>query len=185
MAAERTMKDWINYPVSVFVSAMSSTVGAILLIFLAIGFASSLYFIALEGRWPYFGLGFIGVLFFVSAHGLMFIGPACLQLWGFVYIGFLTWVFYRLTHEDASKVYTALLVVLAQFLCMLIATATVGEYGRAEPGFLLRSAVIAGVLLLLCVAPFVVIRFRREATTSTGVSDSSPKGEASHSQQDE
>lgn len=112
---------------------------------------------------------------------MVLIWHACLDLWGFLYLGFLFWMFYRLKRGHNHTTHTFWVIVLSQFFFSHIEYDTKPQWYMGyweklyEPAsYPMHSAVIGVVLLLLCLEPFFMKQFRKQAIPP-GVSDSLPQ----------
>jgi uncharacterized membrane protein len=98
-----------------------------------------------------------------------FVGPisiACIQLWGFLYVGLIAWFAYALVFEDAARIRTAGLILFPQFHCTVITLGVVIGEGM-DTEMVVRS-IIVGVFLALCAVPAFVIWMRtRDQPTRT------------------
>jgi hypothetical protein len=144
------MRDnWYNYPLSVFLSAISSTFVAILLLIAVINAGSMLANIAATGD---FDGGF-----FLLTGGFFHIALACMQLWGFGYLVVVIIVAHRVLYEEASSLKAMYMLFVLQYILALLVLAGLDEsrFQYAAPSY--RSIAILLALLL-----FPTINFFRK-----------------------
>jgi hypothetical protein len=151
---------WYNYPLGVFTTAISTSIGGVLVLFLTLGIASAFAYWVPDGDRP------DPVMFLVV--GLAPICMACLQLWGLLYVLFLVWVLYRLVYQDASRVLTAMLLAPVHFVFSLIVFSVSDDTWLYWDKDLVWRLAIA-VLILMVPLPAVVILRRHLMRKQEGI----------------
>lgn len=137
---------WLLEPWRIFASAAATTVGGVVVFLVALNLG---FMLAYDGfDWMAFWFG-----------GLLNLGVACIALWGLIPAAILSWLAYRLLHDDASRIRTGIAVFL------LSLGTNLGVRLQVEGTWLLADELIrlllglAGALLLLAahvLAPRIV-----------------------------
>ena len=150
-------------PLGAISDAVRSTFGGLATLW--VGLAAGTW----AGQSVLYGYGYFGWPEQVAdwlAWSLVFFFPialACLEVWGLFYVCLVAWFAHALVHDEAPRLRTGGLIVLAQFACAVIAHAIAD--GGFDAGALRRLAVGGPVVVVFALSPLAAGRFmgRRRA----------------------